>query len=86
MDTLMHSIIYTREKKILGKDLQDEINSIYFLVAKQKEKKKTRGQIPKTRVDFRITTPHPGKTSSGTINSTQADALIPGSFNPIQDH
>jgi hypothetical protein len=39
MDKLTYSIIYTREKKILGKDLQDEINSIYFLVAKQKEKK-----------------------------------------------
>lgn len=78
--------MYTREKKILGKDLQDEINSIYFLVAIQKEKKLLEARFTKTRVDFRITTPHPGKTSSGTINSTQADALIPGSFNPIQDH
>jgi hypothetical protein len=69
MDKLTYSIIYTREKKILGKDLQDEINSIYFLVVRQKEKKKKlEARFTKTRVDFRITTPHPGKTSSGTVN------------------
>jgi hypothetical protein len=64
------------------------MKSIRFisLLRNKRKKKTTRGQIPKTRVDFRITTHHPGKTSSGTINSTQADALIPGSFNPIQDH